>query len=85
MLENKNITAYVKFNYFHKEQKQKMINDSFLTLNLFYNKEQDYYVCLMEQRMEKVYESKRTSCNGYESQVTNYQAKKCESCPLRGQ
>jgi transposase len=85
MLENKNITAYVKYNYFHKEQKRKMINDPFLAQNLFYNKEQDFYVCPMGQRMEKVYESKRTSSNGYESQVTNYQAKRCESCPLRGQ
>lgn len=85
MLENKEITAYVKYNYFHKEQKRKIKNDPFHVQNLFYNKEQDFYVCPMGQRMEKVYDSKRTSSNGYESQVSNYQAKRCESCPMRGQ
>jgi hypothetical protein len=84
ILENKNITAYVKYNYFHKEQKRSMKNNPFLVQNLFYNKEQDFYVCPMGQRMEKLFESKRTSSNGYESQVFNYQAKRCEGCPLRG-
>lgn len=84
MLENKNITAYVKYNYFHKEQKRKMKNDPFLVQNLFYNKEQDFYVCPMGQRMEKTGIGKRTSSNGYESQISYYQAKRCEGCPLRG-
>lgn len=85
MLKNKDITAYVKYNYFHKEQKRSMKNNPFLVQNLFYNKEQDFFVCPMGQRMEKLYDSKRISSNGYESQVANYQAKRCEGCPLRGQ
>jgi transposase len=84
MLENKEITAYVKYNYFHKEQKRKMKNDPFLVQNLYYNQEQDFYVCPMGQRMEKIGIGKRTSSNGYESQVSYYQAKRCEGCPLRG-
>jgi transposase len=85
MLENKEITAYVKYNYFHKEQKRKMKNNPFLVQNLFYNKEQDFYVCPMGQRMENIGIGKRTSSNGYESQISYYQAKRCEECPLRGQ
>ena len=84
MLEKKEITAYVKYNYFHKEQKRKIKNDPFLVQNLFYNQEQDFYVCPMGQRMEKIGIGKRTSSNGYESQVFYYQAKRCEGCPLRG-
>lgn len=84
MLENKEITAYVKYNYFHKEQKRKMKNDPFLVQNLYYNQKQDFYVCPMGQRMEKIGIGKRTSSNGYESQVSYYQAKRCEGCPLRG-
>lgn len=83
MLESKEVEAYVKYNYFHKEQKKKMKNNPFLTQNLFYNKEQDFYVCPMGQRMEKIGQGKRISNNGYESQVTYYQAKRCEGCPLR--
>jgi len=84
MLEKKGIEAYVKYNYFHKEQKRKMKNDPFLTQNLYYNPEGDFYVCPMGQRMEKLGSGNRISSNGYESQITNYQAKRCDDCPLRG-
>lgn len=83
MLEEKGVEAYVKYNYFHKEQKKKMKNNPFLPQNLFYNAEQGFYVCPMGQRMEKIGEGKRTSANGYESKVAYYQAKRCEGCPLR--
>lgn len=83
MLENKDITAYVKYNYFHKEQKKKMKDNPFLVQNLFYNIQQDFYVCPMGQRMENIGSGKRTSANGYESQVSYYQAKRCNGCPLR--
>lgn len=84
ILENKDITAYVKYNYFHKEQKKKMKDNPFLAQNLFYNVEQDFYVCPMGQKMENVGKGKRISANGYESQVFYYQAKRCQGCPLRG-
>ncbi|MFS0491390.1 hypothetical protein [Leadbetterella byssophila] len=37
MLKNKSITGYVKYNYFHKEQKKSFHKDPFLVQNLFYN------------------------------------------------
>jgi transposase len=85
MLEKKGVDAYVKYNYFHMEQKKKTKNNPFLPQNLFYNAAQDFYVCPMGQRMENVGQGKRTSSNGYVSQVTYYQAKNCEGCPLRAQ
>jgi len=84
MLEGKGIAAYVKYNYFHAEQKKKAKNNPFLVQNLFYNGEQDFFVCPMGQRMENVGAGKRISGNGYESQVSYYQAARCEGCPLRG-
>ena len=83
MLERKEVEAYVKYNYFHKEQKKKTKNNPFLAQNLFYNKEQDFYVCPMGQRMVNIGQGKRISSNGYESQITYYQSKRCEGCPLR--
>ena len=65
-----------------KEQKRKMKNDPFLVQNLFYNKEQDFYPCPMGQRMENIDSGKRTSSNRYKSQVSYYQAKRCDNCPL---
>lgn len=84
MMQAKGIDAYVKYNYFHKEQKPTIKNNPFLPQNLFYNQEEDFYICPMGQRMEKVKESKRISSNGYEANVTKYQATRCEGCPLRG-
>lgn len=84
MMEQKGIEANVKYNYFHKEQKRKMKNNPFLVQNLFYNKEKDFFVCPMGQRMEKIKEGKRKSGNGYVSNVSYYQAKNCNECPLRG-
>lgn len=85
MLKNKSITGYVKYNYFHKEQKRAFQKNPFLVQNLFYNSVQDFYVCPMGQRMENIGLGKRTSSNGYKSQATHYQAKNCNGCPLRGQ
>jgi hypothetical protein len=84
ILETKEVTAYVKYNYFHKEQKRSQKNYPFLPRNLFYNAEKDFYVCPMGQRMESTETGKRVSGNGYESQISYYQAKRCGGCPLRG-
>lgn len=83
-MEKEQIEAYVKYNYFHKEQKRAFKNNFFLSENLYYNSEEDYYVCPMGQHMTKIGEGKRESANGYISKVTYYQAQRCEGCPLRG-
>jgi transposase len=84
-LQSKEIVPYVKYNYFHVEQKRKFKKNPFLPENLFYNSEQDFYVCPMGQKMLKVKEKNRTSTNGYISEITVYKAQNCEGCPLRGQ
>lgn len=84
-LASKGINNYVKYNYFHKEQKRKQRNNPFLVPNLFYNETQDYYVCPMGQHLTYRYTTKRSSKTGYESTVRVYQAQRCEGCPLRGQ
>lgn len=84
-MEANNIEAFVKYNYFHKEQKRPFKNNIFLSQNLYYNKEEDYFVCPMGQHLVKIKEGKRTSGNGYISHVSYYQALRCQGCPLRGQ
>lgn len=83
-MESKGIGNYVKFNYFHKEQKQSFKNNPFLADNLFYNPEGDFFVCPMGQKMELIGKSQRVSDRGYCSEISHYQAKRCEGCPLRG-
>lgn len=82
-LEQNNVEAYVKYNYFHLEQKQKEPNP-FSSENLYYNKDKDCYYCPMGQQMQKVGEIKRITDNGYQQTYKIYQAKNCNGCPLRG-
>jgi transposase len=85
LMEAKGIDAYVKYNYFHLEQKRKVKNNPFSVANLFYNDKEDFFVCPSGQRLLNTGTRKRTSTNGYESVVTYYQGARCQGCPFRGQ
>lgn len=82
-MEKNHIEAFVKYNYFHKEQSKSFKNNAFIPQNLYYNKQDDYYVCPMGQHMEKVGNTTRKSSSGYESHLSVYQAKNCSGCLLR--
>ena len=84
-MEANGIEAYVKFNYFHKEQKQAFQDDIFRIENLYYNKEDDYYVCPIGQHMVRVGTRYDKTDSGYHTQTGVYRAKNCEGCPLRGE
>ena len=84
-LEENQIVPFVKYNYFHKEQKRSYMKNPFLVTNLYYNAEQDYYVCPMGQHMTLLTKANRTTENGYKSIISKYQAQNCGSCPMRGQ
>ena len=83
--EKENIEAYIKYNYFHKEQKRSFKSNIFLSSNLYYNKSEDYIVCPMGQHMRCIGTAKQKSDLGYVSQVSIYQAQNCKGCPLRGE
>jgi transposase len=84
-LEENNITAYVKYNYFHQEQqgiRQKKY--PFAAEHLYYNETQDHYICPMGQQMKNIGSYTKKNDNGFEQTITKYQAQNCEGCPLRG-
>jgi transposase len=83
-LDEKQISAYVKYNWFHKEQKRKYRNNAFLADNLYYNEKDDYFVCPMGQHRHFAGKGSSQSENGYRSQLHIYQAQRCTGCPLRG-
>lgn len=85
LLESNNITPYVKYNYFHSEDTKKWIQkNQFRPEYLYYNKELDCFYCPMGQVMRNIGTSVRETKTGYKQHVTYYQAKNCNSCPLRG-
>jgi transposase len=83
-LEQNHIEAYVKFPYFDKEQTKAYSEDPFLANNLFYNEQKDCFYCPMGQCMTNVGKRERITDNGYEQEITIYQAQNCNRCPLRG-
>ncbi|MDR2382501.1 MAG: transposase [Prevotellaceae bacterium] len=80
----KDLEPFVKFPYFHKEQKKSFKANAFMAQNLYYNKEKDFFVCPMGQHMEKVGEGERTADSSFTSFVSYYEAKNCARCPLKG-
>jgi transposase len=84
-LQEKGITAYVKYNTFDKEQDKnyQKKHKTFSKENLYYNQEEDYYVCPMGQKMYKTHQSQKTTDAGYKQNLSHYQAQNCVGCPLR--
>lgn len=84
-LEENNCTAYVKYNYFHQEQKgDRLKKYPFAAEHLYYNVENDFYVCPMGQHMENTGCYIKKNDNSFEQTVTRYRARNCNGCPLRG-
>ena len=86
-LEAKGIEAFVKYNYFHKEQQEekKETNKKPFTGNKLHNNTaQDSYYCPMGQAMPNIGSYTRETKTGYLQTINRYQAKNCLGCPIRG-
>ena len=59
------IAPFVKPKMFHKKMKRKFLKNPFHQANMFYNQEQDFYVCPMGQHMEHVAYKKKVSDLGW--------------------
>ena len=64
--------------------KRKFLKNPFLQANMYYNEDQDYYVCPMGQHMEHTADRRTVSDLGYVSHTSVYSAADCSRCPLRG-
>ena len=82
MSENE-MTAYVKYNHFHREQRPRFKPDPFKAENFYYNADGDYCVCPMGQKMSRVGTRRSKTDSGYVSENARYRAVRCEGCPLR--
>ncbi len=84
-LEEKGISAYVKYGYFDKEQRDRKYRENpFIADKLHYNCETDIYTCPIGQAMTYTGDKKRKTANGFIQTHRLYQAKNCESYPMRG-
>jgi transposase len=84
-LEGHDITPFVKYNYFDKEQTDKKHRENpFNPDNLYYNQESDTYYCPIGQQMKYIGDRQRKTANGHIQNLRLYQAKNCEGCPMHG-
>lgn len=84
-LEAEGVEAYVKYNYFHREQqKSHQEKYPFEQSRLYYNAGRNQYICPMGQPMRHIGDQRTTTKAGYEQNVSRYQAINCAGCPLSG-
>lgn len=82
-MEESGIEAYVKYNRFHIEQRPRYAPDPFHQDSLYYNAQEDYYVCPMGQHMKRIGTARKKTTGGYIAETARYKAINCLGCPLR--
>ncbi len=82
-MEEHGIEAFVKYNFFHKEQRPRYTTNPFQADSLYYNADEDYYVCPMGQHMNRIGTKRGKTQSGYATQSARYKALNCQGCPLR--
>lgn len=85
LLEAKQTEAYVKYNTFDKGQNGTYNKKfPFAADKLFYNAQQDIYICPMGQQMHYIGDKVHKTSTGFAQTYRRYQAKNCSNCPLNG-
>lgn len=83
-LEQQGTEAYIKHNYFDREQRKNyQPRQPFAPEYLYYDEKKDQYICPMGQPMKCVGEHQDSS-SGFTKTLKHYQAVNCGGCPLRG-
>jgi hypothetical protein len=84
-LENNAVEAFVKYNYFDKQQSGNYDKKNpFAAEQLYYNEQKDCYYCPIGQAMNCIGVYKKQTSTGFEQTIKQYQAQNCNGCPLRG-
>jgi transposase len=82
-LEKNDVEAFVKYQYFHKEQSNKWKTDPYRAENLPYNEKDDSFICPAGHKMRFIGEKVKITDNGFRQIKRLYQAKNCKRCPMR--
>lgn len=82
-LENENIEAYVKYNYFDRENRPRYKPDNYRAEGMEYDEYSDEYKCPNNQTLTYLYTSNQKSWNGYRQKVRIYGAENCQACNLK--
>ncbi|MGY4538599.1 hypothetical protein ACVW0P_003021 [Mucilaginibacter sp. UYNi724] len=85
LLEQNNVSAFVKYGMFDTGQNENHNNKHpFAANKLFYNRENDHYICPMGQQIGCIGTYTREIATGFKQTVKRYQAQNCATGPLNG-
>ena len=84
-LENQDVTGYVKYNLFHREQKRSFAQEIFRVENLSYDETTDTYSCPGGKKLSYRETVNYVTDNGYETSRDRYECEDCTGCELRDQ
>jgi len=85
LLEQKEITAFVKYGMFDNEQHETHNSKyPFAANKLFYNQHEDCFICPMGQHMHHIGTYVKETATGFKQTIKRYQARNCANCPLNG-
>ena len=83
-MQENGMEAFVKYNFFHKEQRPRYKPNPFHQDSFHYNEAEDYYVCPMGQHLTRIGTRSGKTASGYVTESACYRAQRCAGCPLRG-
>lgn len=85
LLDRENTDAYIKYNYFDKEQSNNFLKENYHSDYLTYDKESDTLFCPSGKPMHNVGVVNRKNKRGNYQQYTKYRAVNGNECSLREQ
>lgn len=87
-LEDKEIEAYVKYNYFYREQRKRRKipeRETYWSFHWKYDEQQDEFICPQDKRLSYEKTIQFRTDNGYLTKRRLYRCHDCQGCPVQDQ
>ena len=75
--------SYIKPQNYDKSKSKKLKIDISKRENMYYNADEDYYICAYGKKLIPVSSKIKTSKSGYKSNITIYECEGCDGCPYK--
>ena len=75
--------SYIKPQNYDKSKSKKLKIDISKRENMYYNADEDYYICAYGKKLMPVSSKIKTSKSGYKSNITIYECEGCDCCPYK--
>ncbi|HMA61203.1 MAG TPA: IS1182 family transposase [bacterium] len=84
-LEEKKINHYMKYSTYHTEQSKKHKTNIFHKDNMFYDPDNDCYICPYNRKLVYRETVEHYTQNGYKRLMRRYECENCQGCPFQSE